>query len=116
MVKCTVSWAGPGPEMPRGQDISEHGWGRLPGRQGAAKGDPVSSSRVGGAPGGGLSFPIVSGSWQREGQALPSPEQSTEEECVPLRPCPPPRRQPCWVLGGWFALRGRCPFLGGLGQ
>ena len=111
MVKCTVSWAGPGPEMPRGQDTSEHGWGRLPGRPGAAKGDPVSSSCVGGAPGGGLGFPTVCGSQQGAGRALPSPEQSTEEGCHSgPAPCLGGSLAGCWVAG--LLCRAAIPSLG----
>lgn len=101
VVKCTVSWAGPGPEMPRGQDISEHGWGQLPGRQGAAKEDPVSSSCVGGAPGGGLSFPIVSGSWQERGGHCPARDRAqTRSVCHSgPAPCPGGSLAGCWVAG-----------------
>lgn len=89
MVKCTVSWAGPGPEMPRGQDTSEHGWGQLPGRPGAAKGDPVSSSCVGGAPGGGLGFPTVCGSQQGAGRGVHCPAQNRAQRKGATQALPP---------------------------
>lgn len=84
-------------------------------KAGSGQGRPCLLFLCWGGPGGGPGFPTVHGSQQGAGQALPSPEQSTEEGCHSgPAPCPGGSLAGCWVAG--LLCRAAVPSSGVLGS